>query len=236
MRRCLPGRAEFRAGARILLESVAFTLACGGALWALTETGTFPAIHETIGTACVIASVRLTRAQNILCWPIAIVATIALGMAFLHYGLPGQALFQFACFLPTQVLGWWRWATMSGGDRDRVSTLPWITRLACLAALPLLTLVLAATLGDPAHRLISCWDANVAAASLIAVWLLTHKKIETWLFWIGPMHFSGMILYVWTGAWLLAVLYIFCLVNAVLALCDWHRELPHAETASTPNA
>ena len=71
--------------------------------------------------------------------------------------------------------------------------------------------------------LYTTWDASIVAASVVAMVLLSTKKVESWWLWIGPVNVSAIGLYALTGATMFAALYVLFLVMAVVGLLRWQR-------------
>lgn len=57
------------------------------------------------------------------------------------------------------------------------------------------------------------WDASIAAASVVAMVLLSRKKVESWWLWIVPVNVSAMF----------AALYVLFLAMAFVGLARWMR-------------
>jgi nicotinamide mononucleotide transporter len=67
------------------------------------------------------------------------------------------------------------------------------------------------------------WDASIVAASVVAMLLLSRKKVESWWLWILPVNVSAIGLYLATGAYMFAALYGLFLVMAFVGLARWIR-------------
>jgi nicotinamide mononucleotide transporter len=182
-----------------------------------------PTPLEIVGTIASLACVWLTRRQNVLCMPLGLVGVVASGWYFFGIGLVGQGWLHLAYYVPTQLWGWWEW--IRGGAQRTEKPVAWMSgggRVALLAYLPLGTVALAAlfsSLHGPSDTLV--WDASIVAASLAAQWLMTVKRIESWLLWLIPVDVSAVLLYAASGAYLFAALYALYLVIASLGLRDW---------------
>ena len=192
-----------------------------------------PGIGEFTGTATALACVLLTRLQNKWCWPLGIVSVVAMGTVFWQAGLIGQAWLHILYYFPIQFWGWWNWAN-GGANRTElsVSALSWTERTVWVSAIVLFTLffgrVLVAGWDQEIH---TYWDASIVAASVIAQFLLSRKKVEAWLLWLLPVNVSAILLYVTTGLYMFAALYAIFLVNAGYALWQWRGEQAMRETA-----
>jgi len=125
--------------------------------------------------------------------------------------------------VPVQFWAWAQW-TRGGDDHSEltVSRLGTRARLAVLGAGILGTVVLGRLLDagwDDA--LYTYWDASIVAASILAMLLLARKNVESWWLWIGPVNVSAIGLYVATGAYMFAALYVLFLVMAFVGLARW---------------
>ncbi len=66
-------------------------------------------------------------------------------------------------------------------------------------------------------------DRRCVAASVLAMVLLSRKKVESWWLWIGPVNVSAIGLYLSTGAYMFAALYVLFLMMAFVGLTRWIR-------------
>jgi nicotinamide mononucleotide transporter len=86
------------------------------------------------------------------------------------------------------------------------------------------TAVLAAALGTAMETWTNAAaphaDATVAAASVVAQFLLSYRRIENWVYWIA-IDCLSIGLYVWRGLNLTAGLYIVMLLMSALGLVAW---------------
>ncbi len=128
-------------------------------------------------------------------------------------------------FFAVCLYGWWEWLHGgAGGGRLSVSR----ASRRSLAALAAAGVAFAAVLGVALHRgtdaAFPFIDSTLASFSLVAQWLQSVKKVETWWFWIAvDVGYVGM--YLAKGLWLTALLYAIFLVLCVVGLRDWKRSL-----------
>lgn len=66
------------------------------------------------------------------------------------------------------------------------------------------------------------WDAFIAVMSLIAQWLLTKKKVESWYFWIA-VDVVAIGVYLYKHLYFTTGLYTIFLVLAILGLFEWKK-------------
>ena len=139
-------------------------------------------------------------------------------------------------FLAVCAYGWWEWLHGGeGGGRLAVSRAS--RRL--LAGLVLTGAVFAAALGWGLHRgtdaAFPFVDSTLASFSLVAQYLQSVKKLETWWFWIAvDVGYVGM--YLAKGLWLTSLLYAIFLALCVVGLREWRRSLDAPPADAAPAA
>ena len=184
-----------------------------------------PGWVEFGGTMTSLWSVWITQRRNVLALPIGIVSVILMGWFFRDIGLVGQQWLQWGYYLPVQ---FWAWAQWTRGGEKQTELL--VTRLSNPARLlafiggAIATMIFGWLLDagwDDA--LYTYWDASIVAASVVAMLLLSKKKVEAWWLWILPVNVSAIWLYLATGAYMFAALYALFLVMAFVGLARWIR-------------
>ncbi len=209
------------------VAAVGSFLACwlywlGTNLWAPEVV---PGVVEFAGTATSLWSVWITQRRNVLALPAGIISVVLMGWFFRDIGLVGQTWLHWGYYLPVQFWAWSQWTR--GGDNETELT---VTRLttparagvlgAGLTATAILGWVLDAGWED---ALYTYWDASIVAASVVAMVLLSRKKVESWWLWILPVNVSAIGLYLSTGAYMFAALYVLFLFMAFVGLAKWMR-------------
>ncbi len=193
---------------------------------------------EFFGTALNIASVWLVARNNILTWPVGIVAVILFAILFYDVRLYSDFVEQIY-FLITGFYGWWIWIKLrsrrgpleASNDRAIVYLSP-AGRLATMAVVTVGT----AVMGYVASNLHSCLpalfpapaafpylDAFTTVMSFTAQILMAHKRIESWVLWIS-VDVIGIGLYFARGVKLVSLLYVIFLVLAIRGLYRWRRD------------
>ena len=184
-----------------------------------------PGWVEFGGTMTSLWSVWITQRRNVLALPVGIVSVILMGWFFRDIGLVGQEWLHWGYYLPVQ---FWAWAQWTRGGEEQTELL--VTRLSnparvlALAGGAIVTMALGWLLDagwDDA--LYTYWDASIVAASVVAMLLLSRKKVESWWLWILPVNVSAIGLYLATGAYMFAALYGLFLVMAFVGLARWIR-------------
>lgn len=184
-----------------------------------------PGAVEFAGTATSLWSVWITQRRNVLALPVGIVSVILMGWFFFQIGLMGQFLLHWAYYLPVQFWAWREWTRGGEGNSElTVTRTDPPLRMLALGAMIGFTIVFGWLLDagwDSA--LYTYWDASIVAASVVAMVLLSRKKVESWWLWIGPVNISAIALYTRTGAYMFAALYCLFLVMAFVGLFRWHH-------------
>lgn len=201
--------------------------ACAG-YWLATKRfapDVAPGWIELTGTATSLWSVWITQRRNVLALPVGIVSVVLMGWFFHDIGLVGQTWLHWGYYLPIQLWAWAQWTR--GGEQHTelpVSRLSAHDRVAVLAGGVLLTAVLGWVLDAGwDEALYTYWDASIVAASVLAMVLMSRKKVESWWLWILPVDVSAILLYASTGAHMFAALYCLFLVMAFVGLARWAR-------------
>ncbi len=194
----------------------------GTRIWSPEVT---PGAIEFAGTATSLWSVWITQRRNVLAMPVGIVSVVLMGYFFYNIGLIGQTWLHWGYYLPVQFWAWAQWTR--GGEGRSELTVTYVSnaeRIILLAVGVLATVILGWVLETSwSNALYTYWDASIVAASVIAMVLLSRKKVESWWLWIGPVNVSAIGLYLSTGAYMFAALYMLFLIMAIVGLVRWVR-------------
>ena len=140
---------------------------------------------EWLGMTTGIAGVWLSIKEKIWAWPLFIVCYGCYVMIGRQSGL--LALMGMnVVFIGMASYGWWRWARI----RDEVLDALPVTRTKAshwplvVSFLVLATAGIGWLLGKLGEASLPYVDAFAACCALVAQWMLSHKHIETWIFWI----------------------------------------------------
>lgn len=204
------------------------SLAACALYWAATRAwapDVTPGWVEFVGTATSLWSVWITQRRNVLALPVGIISVVLMGWFFWEIGLFGQMLLHWGYYVPVQFWAWREWTR--GGEGGTELTVTRLTRrqqAAAVGALVAATLALGWVLNAGWDSAVyTYWDASIVGASVVAMVLLSRKKLESWWLWIGPVNISAILLYSLTGAYMFATLYVLFLVMAFVGLARWHK-------------
>jgi nicotinamide mononucleotide transporter len=178
-------------------------------------------LAAVIGAISVYLSVR----QNIWSWPTAIVNVLLYTVVFYDAKLYADMGLQ-VIYAVLSVYGWYEW--LYGGE-NRTELHVTRTGPALGTVLTGIALLGSAVLGVLLQRTTDAalpfMDSFLSSTSLVAQWMMTRKKLENWLVWIGvDVLYVGM--FIFKHLYLTAGLYGVFLVLAVRGYIDWRRSMP----------
>jgi len=139
-----------------------------------------------------------------------------------------------AIYFALSLYGWWAW--VRGGDHHEglsVSVLSWRQRTALLGLGAVGGLLLGALLHRFTNASLPFADSTLTSFSIVAQWLQTRKRLETWILWItADLFYVAMFLY--KELYLTAGLYAVFLLLAALGFRDWRRSMTASAEPPTP--
>ncbi len=179
---------------------------------------------ESIGDLLGIVNIILLTRRSIWNFPVGIAMVSMLGYVFFRAHLYSDTLTQLYFFV-VQIIGWVAWLRHREPDGEVIVTTSSVRELALYAGGTAVTaLLLGAFMSRYLHAAFPYWDATVAAASVIAQLMLTWRRIENWLWWIGA-NLISIVIYPLKGLYLTAGLYAFMMTLSALGFMSWRRQL-----------
>lgn len=176
-------------------------------------------------------SVYLSVRQTIWSWPTAIVNVVIYAVVFYRAKLYADMGLQ-VIYVALSIYGWYEW--LYGGDnRTKLRVSRTGPRLgALLTGIALAgSALLGVLLRGATDAALPFLDSFLSSTSLVAQWMMTKKKLENWLVWIGvDVLYVGM--FIFKHLYVTAGLYAVFLALAVRGHIDWRRSM--AEPASAP--
>lgn len=178
-------------------------------------------------------SVYLSVRQNIWSWPTAIVNVGLYALVFFQAKLYADMGLQ-VIYAVLSVYGWYEWL-YGGENRTTLRVTRTGARVGALLALIALTgaALLGVALRGATDATLPFMDSFLSSTSLVAQWMMTRKKLENWLVWIGvDVLYVGMFIY--KHLYITAALYTVFLALAARGFVDWRRSMttqvlqPHA--------
>ncbi|MGZ8867956.1 MAG: nicotinamide riboside transporter PnuC [Thermoanaerobaculia bacterium] len=179
---------------------------------------------ETAAALAGILCVWLMMRQNIWCWPVGLVQVLLYIYVFYEVRLYSDLILH-VIYVILQAYGWHYW--LRGGARGGPVE---ATRMTPFAIASWIGVALAASAGWGAFMDrftdadVPYGDAFAMMTSLVAQWLITRKKLESWLFWIA-VDVVAIGVFAYKGLFVTAGLYLVFLGMAIAGYVQWRRSL-----------
>ncbi len=187
---------------------------------------------EYIAVFAGIASVWFSRKENVLVYPIGLINTIF----YIYISYKGELLGEAAVNLYYTIMSIYGWILWSKKDSTHKPVLKitnstrkeWIWQIAFFAGC-YGVIFLALTLLQKAFLpgAIPWADGLASASAFTGMWLMTRKKIESWIWWIIT-NIASIPLYFVKGYVFTSVYYFILLILAVAGYIEWKKRSQHA--------
>lgn len=183
---------------------------------------------ELVGTLFYLWSVWLIAKKKMLTWPTGIIGVILFMILFYQIRLYSDAMEQ-VYYLGVSIYGWWAWNKVKRGNRIPVR----FSHPRIIIQFIIMTIILSGALGlfmshiheywpklfpEPASY--PYWDALTTVMSFTAMWLMTLRRTESWVYWI-IVDIIGVNLYFIKEVRFIALLYLIFLFLASNGLRLW---------------
>ena len=186
---------------------------------------------EAAGTVLGFVNLWLTRAQNMLCWPVGILCVVCYAFVFHDARLYSDVLLQVV-YVALQAYGWWHWART---PRTQLRSTAAISRLDArgwglwLSVAGASALTLGALMSRYTAADLPWGDATATALSLVAQVLQARKVLDSWLIFIAA-NLIFIAIYLTKALYLTSTLFI---VSTALAVAGWRAWRAHTPAASS---
>ena len=176
---------------------------------------------EIFGLCAGTLSIALLIKQNIWTWPIGIAYTLASLYIFFTAKLYADfALHVFFLFM--SFYGWYYWLQ---GNSTFDSELPVSRESKKVLAYSIIICVLAIILGSNLFTMytdaeLPYWDNTTSILSVLAIWLQSRKKIESWVFWL-IIDILSVGIYFYKDLYLYSLLYSIYVAMAFFGYATW---------------
>lgn len=187
--------------------------------------------QEALGFVTGAVCVWLLVKENIWTWPIGIANNVFSIAVFYRAQLFGDMSLQFF-FIAVSVYGWWHWLHPDDRHRGEVKVSQISPRSAVILSV-LTALATIATVTGLRHipRTTPWPDATTTCLSVAAQFMQSRKWVENWWVWIAVDAIS-ILLYLYKGLRLFALLYAVFMVMCIIGLRQWQRDLAQARPAT----
>ena len=172
-----------------------------------------------------IASVWFAKKENILVYPVGLVATAITAWLFLKAGYFGDMLVNVYYTL-LSLYGWYNWARKPQQETLAISRTDGTEKLTGVAIFLATIVVIFAVYKFTGHAIeTDNWiDIFLSGLFFTAMWYMALKKIENWTLWI-IVDVIAVPLYAYRGLGMLSLQYVFFTILAVQAYIAWRKTL-----------
>lgn len=193
---------------------------------AYQETPINQIVLEFIAFVCGIWSVVLAKKENILLYPVGLIATLITVYLLFLAGYLGDMLIN-AYFSIMSIYGWYRWAQKNEDESHiPISRTSFKEKIIGIILFGITIFVVYAiyTFFDYQINWDNYVDIFTSGLFFTGMWFMANKKIENWTLWIIGDAIATP-LYAYRGLGMLSLQYLIFTFLAVAAYLEWHRIL-----------
>jgi len=176
---------------------------------------------EAVAVVFGVCAVALTIRQSLWCWPAGLVQVSLYVYVFYEARLYSDMVLH-VIYVMLQIYGWYHWRHGASGKTLPVSRLSAVEAAGWTAVIVVTAVIWGEGMIRYTNAAAPRADAFIAAASLVAQYLLAIKKIENWIIWI-VVDIVAIAVYWSRDLQLTTGLYAIFLVLCVLGLIEWRR-------------
>ncbi|WP_290698784.1 nicotinamide riboside transporter PnuC [Lacinutrix sp.] len=187
---------------------------------------TYLIILEAIAFLFGIASVIYAKKENILVYPVGLVATVITVYLFLHDELMGDMMMNFYYSIMS-LYGWWNWSRKKENKYvvpiSRTNSWEKVIGLGMFVLTMLVTYGVYIVYGTEINSS-NYIDIFTSGIFFTAMWYMANKKLENWTLWI----FANIItvpLYAYRGWGMFSLQYFIFTILAIQAYIQWKKHL-----------
>ena len=190
----------------------------------LLSTGWLELTSVLFGLIYVVLAAR----ENSWCWPAAFIGTGTAIWLFWDASLLMESALN-VYYLLMAVYGWWQWQT-GGPQHSTLAISSWrsSTHLRALGLVAILSLLSGYWLSQHTAAALPYVDSFTTWSAVITTWMIAHKILENWLYWI-VIDAVSVWLYAERGLYLYAVLFVVYTIVALFGYRNWRLSMQHAD-------
>lgn len=183
---------------------------------------------EIVAVVFGIASVWLSKKENIWVYPVGLVNTVAYIFISFKYHLFGEAAVNLY-YTIVSIYGWFLWARKDNLNRPVIKisfseNKEWAHHLAFFSAFYLVIyLCLRYLKNEFAPGALPAADAFASATAFTGMWLMAKKKVESWYWWLAT-NITSIPLYFVKGLVFTSFYYVILFVLAIAGLIVWRKK------------
>jgi nicotinamide mononucleotide transporter len=182
-------------------------------------------LYEFFGVLFSFIYVFFSIKQNILCWPVLIIASVLNMIAYNNIGLPLQVGMQFF-FIGTAIYGWHNW----NSDNTltlKVTTFGVVNNIKFISIGLILTLILTfilnnLTIDSLMYSEYPFWDALMFMFNIIPMYMMGKKILESWVYFIVIDIISGCFWFT-TNEYFYCILFFGYIPFAITGFIEWKK-------------
>ena len=193
---------------------------------AYSMVSTTDIVLEAIAFVFGIASVVYAKKENILVYPVGLVATLITVYLLFKAGYFGDMMMNFY-YSVMSIYGWWNWARKKGDKYlvpiSRTNHKEKIIGCLLFVLTILVTYTFYLSFGQEIGKA-NYIDIFTSGVFFTAMWYMANKKIENWILWI----FADLItvpLYAYRGLGMLSLQYLIFTILAIQGYLTWKKAL-----------
>jgi nicotinamide mononucleotide transporter len=189
---------------------------------------------EYIAVFAGIASVWFSKKENILVYPVGLINTVIYIYLSIKGHLLGEASVNFY-YTVMSIYGWFLWTRRNEKHEHKLQISfsnfrDWINQLLFFTVFYFaIYFALQYLKTDFAPGAIPWADALASASAYTGMWLMTRKKVESWIWWIFT-NIASIPLYFVKGYVFTSVYYFVLLILAFYGLIEWRKKATHSQT------
>jgi nicotinamide mononucleotide transporter len=178
---------------------------------------------EITATVFGLVCVWFTIKQNIWCWPTGLVQVILYIYVFYMAKLYSDSILQ-AIYIPMQIYGWYYWLY---GDKSKappvVTTEPTRMKVLWMTVILVGATIWGYIMKTYTNAACPYPDAFIVVTSLVAQWLMSKKKLESWVLWV-IVDMVAVGVYFYKSLYFTTGLYAVYIGMATAGLLAWRRD------------
>lgn len=188
----------------------------------LNAFATMP-LWEVIAVILGVAYVILAAKESVWCWVAAFFSTLIYTILFWEGQLLSSALLNFY-YMGMAIYGYILWQKGNGVEENSLTITSWSRsrHLTAIITSAVFSLLVGYLLTTYTEARLPYLDAAVMIFSVLATWMLAHKILETWIYWI-IIDIAAITLYWSTGYYVTIILFMVYVILAIYGYISWHK-------------
>lgn len=167
-----------------------------------------------------VAYILLAAKESQWCWLLALLSTLIYTALFWEGQLPMQALLNFY-YMGMAIYGFWLWRKHGlQTETLMISRWRWGQHFIFVTVGIVISAFLSLYLQKAGQSQSPTLDAYTTVFSVMNTWLIAKKVLENWLYWV-VIDAAATVLYVQTGFYVTAVLFVLNTILAVAGFISW---------------